>query len=148
MCYTGWAARCNWRNCPELRYFAFSNFTNLSQEISIGQAIERFLRKSRLMPGIQSMRIEEVWESVMGKTIAKYTDKVQLVQATLFDDRTRLLETSLGLGGAERQQHVANSHGVTIIFVPSGKEAAGDGFADRWDFDFETHGKSECAITA
>jgi predicted nucleic acid-binding Zn ribbon protein len=36
------------------------------------------------MPGIQSMRIEEVWESVMGKTIAKYTDKVQLVQSTLF----------------------------------------------------------------
>lgn len=56
----------------------------MSQEISIGQAIERFLRKSRLMPSIQSMRIEEVWESVMGKTIAKYTDKVQLVQATLF----------------------------------------------------------------
>lgn len=56
----------------------------MSSEISIGQAIEKFLRKSKLMSGIQSMRIEEVWESVMGRTIAKYTDKVQLVQGTLF----------------------------------------------------------------
>ena len=69
----------------------------LSQEISIGQAIENFLRSSRLKPGIQSVRIGEVWASVMGQTIAKYTDKVQLVQGTLFIDtsvaplRTELL---------------------------------------------------------
>jgi len=56
----------------------------LSYEISIGQAIQQFLRKSRLRSGIQSMQIEEVWEQLMGKTIARYTDKVQLVNATLF----------------------------------------------------------------
>jgi hypothetical protein len=56
----------------------------LSQEVSIGQAIQQFLRKSRLRPGIQSMQIGEVWENLMGKTISKYTDKVQLVNQTLF----------------------------------------------------------------
>ena len=56
----------------------------MSYEISIGQAIQQFLRKSRLRSGIQSMQIEEVWEQLMGKTIARYTDKVQLVNATLF----------------------------------------------------------------
>ena len=30
------------------------------------------------------MRIEEVWEELMGKTIAKYTDKIQIVKSTLF----------------------------------------------------------------
>ena len=30
------------------------------------------------------MQIEEVWEELMGKTIARYTDKIQIVQNTLF----------------------------------------------------------------
>ena len=30
------------------------------------------------------MQIEEVWEQLMGKTIAKYTDKIQIINNTLF----------------------------------------------------------------
>ena len=30
------------------------------------------------------MQIEEAWEKIMGKTIAKYTDKIEIVQSTLF----------------------------------------------------------------
>jgi predicted nucleic acid-binding Zn ribbon protein len=56
----------------------------LSHEISIGQAIQQFLRKSRLKSGIQSLQIEEVWENLMGKTISRYTEKVQLINHTLF----------------------------------------------------------------
>jgi len=67
-----------------LSFFCIHNIPTLSYEISIGQAIQQFLRKSRLRTGIQSMQIEEVWEQLMGKTIARYTDKVQLVNATLF----------------------------------------------------------------
>jgi hypothetical protein len=53
-------------------------------EISLQNAIKQFLQKSRLKNGIQALRIEDVWEEVMGKTIAKYTDKIQIINSTLF----------------------------------------------------------------
>ena len=53
-------------------------------EISLQDAINQFLQKSRLKNGIQASRIEDVWEEVMGKTVAKYTDKIQIINATLF----------------------------------------------------------------
>ena len=52
-------------------------------EISLQDAIQQFLQKSRLKSGIQALRIEDVWEEIMGKTIAKYTDKIQLINNTL-----------------------------------------------------------------
>jgi hypothetical protein len=52
--------------------------------ISLQEAIQQFLQKSRLKSGIQAVRIEEVWEQLMGKTIAKYTDKIQIINGTLF----------------------------------------------------------------
>ena len=53
-------------------------------EISLQDAIQQFLQKSRLKTGIQALRIEEVWEELMGKTIAKYTDKIQVINHTLY----------------------------------------------------------------
>ena len=53
-------------------------------EISLQEAIQQFLKKSRLKSGIQALRIEEVWEEIMGKTVAKYTDKIQIISGTLF----------------------------------------------------------------
>jgi len=53
-------------------------------EISLQDAIQQFLQKSRLKSGIQALRIEEIWEQVMGKTIAKYTDKIQIINHTLY----------------------------------------------------------------
>ena len=53
-------------------------------EISIGDAIKVFLRKSRLKTGIQALQIEEIWARLMGKTIAKYTEKIQIINHTLF----------------------------------------------------------------
>ena len=53
-------------------------------EISLQDAIKHFLQKCKLKCGIQALRIEEVWEEVMGKTVAKYTDKIQLINATLY----------------------------------------------------------------
>ncbi|MEI7737073.1 MAG: DUF721 domain-containing protein [Ferruginibacter sp.] len=53
-------------------------------EISLQEAIQQFLQKSRLKSGIQALRIEEIWEKIMGKTIAKYTDKIQIINNTLY----------------------------------------------------------------
>jgi hypothetical protein len=53
-------------------------------EVSIGEALQLFLKKSRLKAGIQALQIDEVWEKIMGKTVAKYTDKLQIIGSTLF----------------------------------------------------------------
>ena len=53
-------------------------------EISLGDAMREFLNKSRLKTGVQAVQIEDVWEKIMGKTIAKYTDKIQIFNQTLF----------------------------------------------------------------
>ncbi len=53
-------------------------------EFSMQDAIQQFLKQSRLKSGIQALQIEEVWENIMGKTIAKYTDKIQIINQTLF----------------------------------------------------------------
>lgn len=53
-------------------------------EISMAEALQQFLKKSKLKTGIQAMQIEDIWEKIMGKTVAKYTDKLQIVGSTLF----------------------------------------------------------------
>ncbi len=53
-------------------------------EYHIGQALKNFIDKSRLKSGINAARIEVVWEELMGKTIAKYTDKIKIINQTLF----------------------------------------------------------------
>ena len=53
-------------------------------ELSFGDAMQQFLKHSRLRQGIQAVRIEELWAEMMGKTIAKYTDKIQIIGTTLF----------------------------------------------------------------
>lgn len=48
-------------------------------EFSLQQALHEFLRASRLRGGIQALQLEDVWEEIMGKTIARYTDKLQII---------------------------------------------------------------------
>ncbi len=53
-------------------------------EISLQDAMKQFLNNSRFKTYIQAMQIEELWEEMMGKTVAKYTDKIQVIGTTLF----------------------------------------------------------------
>jgi Protein of unknown function (DUF721). len=53
-------------------------------EYSLGDALKTFLAKSRLKGNIQALQIEDVWEQLMGKTISKYTDKIQIHGKTLY----------------------------------------------------------------
>ena len=53
-------------------------------QYKIGDAIKQFLNGSRIKGGIQALQIEDVWEQIMGKTIAKYTDKIQIMGKTLY----------------------------------------------------------------
>jgi hypothetical protein len=53
-------------------------------EFHIGDALKGFLNKSPLRNGVRAVQIEEIWETLMGKTIAKYTDKIQIINNKLF----------------------------------------------------------------
>jgi predicted nucleic acid-binding Zn ribbon protein len=53
-------------------------------EYSMGDALKQFLKQSRLKGSLQALQIEEVWEKLMGKTIARYTDKIQIHGNTLY----------------------------------------------------------------
>lgn len=53
-------------------------------EYSLGDAMKQFLNKSRIKGSVQAIQIEEAWEQLMGKTIAKYTEKIQIHGQTLY----------------------------------------------------------------
>jgi hypothetical protein len=55
-------------------------------EYSLGDALRKFLDKSRLKGSIQALQIEDVWEQIMGKTVARYTDKIKIHGQTLYID--------------------------------------------------------------
>ena len=48
-------------------------------EYSFKEALKQFLGASRIKGGIQAMQIEDLWEEMMGKTVARYTDKLQII---------------------------------------------------------------------
>lgn len=53
-------------------------------EYSIGDALKKFLDGSRIKGDIQALQIEDVWKEIMGKTVARYTDKLQIIGDKLF----------------------------------------------------------------
>ncbi len=53
-------------------------------EYSLGEAIQQFLQKSRLKAPVQALKITDVWEELMGKTIAKYTDSIKIYGDKLY----------------------------------------------------------------
>ncbi|HEY4110167.1 DUF721 domain-containing protein [Puia sp.] len=53
-------------------------------EYSLGDALRKFLNQSQLKGSIQALQIEEIWEQIMGKTVARYTDKIQIHGHTLY----------------------------------------------------------------
>ncbi|GAO45642.1 DUF721 domain-containing protein [Flavihumibacter petaseus] len=53
-------------------------------EYSLAEAIQQFLRKSRLKSPVQALQITDVWEQLMGKTIAKYTDSIKIYGDKLY----------------------------------------------------------------
>lgn len=50
----------------------------------MSDALKHFMRNPRIKGSMQALQIEDVWEKIMGKTIAKYTDKIQIYGSTLY----------------------------------------------------------------
>jgi predicted nucleic acid-binding Zn ribbon protein len=53
-------------------------------EYSLADALKLFLNQSRLKGSIMALKIDEVWEKIMGKTIARYTEKIEIHGQTLY----------------------------------------------------------------
>lgn len=46
--------------------------------------MRKFLQGSQLKGSIQALQIEEIWEQLMGKTVARYTDRIRIHGQTLY----------------------------------------------------------------
>jgi hypothetical protein len=53
-------------------------------EYSMADAIKQFLSKSRLKGNVLALQITEIWEKIMGKTIARYTDQIEIHGHSLY----------------------------------------------------------------
>lgn len=53
-------------------------------EYTLKDALAKVSMEGHLSNGLKNVQIEDVWLSVVGKTIAKYTEKVHVVKKTLF----------------------------------------------------------------
>jgi hypothetical protein len=53
-------------------------------QYKMNDAIKQFLNQSRIKGDIQAMQIQELWEKIMGKTIARYTENLKIINRTLF----------------------------------------------------------------
>ena len=56
----------------------------IMSEYSLGEAMNKFIRGSRLKGDIQALRITDLWEKIMGKTIARYTDSIKIYGDKLY----------------------------------------------------------------
>lgn len=50
---------------------------------SVGDALKLFLEKSHWKPKVTELRMRNEWETIVGKTIAKYTRSISLNNKTL-----------------------------------------------------------------
>ena len=53
-------------------------------EYSMADAMKQFLKQSRIKGNIQAFQVEEAWEKIMGKTIAKYTENIHIHGQVLY----------------------------------------------------------------
>ncbi len=50
---------------------------------SLGDAMKDFIKKRNLNKNLLPFRIKEVWQDLMGTTVAKYTDEISVHHSTL-----------------------------------------------------------------
>ncbi|HEX6192665.1 MAG TPA: DUF721 domain-containing protein [Chitinophagaceae bacterium] len=85
-------------------------------QFSLGDAINEFLNKSRIKGGIQALQIEDVWEQIMGKTVARYTDKLQIIgDKLIITTNVAPLKQELGYQKDKIRQRVNEALGQRVI---------------------------------
>lgn len=85
-------------------------------EYSIQEAMRQFLEGSRIKGGIQALQIGDVWEQIMGKTIARYTDKLQIIgDKLIITTHVAPLKNELKFQREKIKQRVNEALGKAVI---------------------------------
>ncbi|MCX6317122.1 MAG: DUF721 domain-containing protein [Bacteroidetes bacterium] len=85
-------------------------------EYSIGDAMKKFLESSRLRGDIQALQIGDAWEAIMGKTVARYTDKIQIIgDKLLITTQVAPLKNELKFQKEKIKQRVNEALGQKIV---------------------------------
>lgn len=56
----------------------------LKNSLTLGQALDQMISELKLKPKMDEVRIQEDWERLMGKSIAKYTKEIKLMGGKLY----------------------------------------------------------------
>ena len=92
-------------------------------EFSMKDALKQFLDKSRIKGDIQAMQISDVWEDIMGKTVARYTDKLQIIGDKLIvSTQVAPLKNELIYQKEKIKQRVNEALGQKAIPLPSPRD--------------------------
>jgi predicted nucleic acid-binding Zn ribbon protein len=54
-----------------------------SNDSTLGDAIKLWMKSNHVAPKMTAARIESSWESIVGKSVASYTEKVKVKDSTL-----------------------------------------------------------------
>jgi predicted nucleic acid-binding Zn ribbon protein len=69
----------------------------VDSEISISAAMQMYLKRSGLKGKMLAVYVASIWEKIVGKTIANYTQKIEIFNGTLIiHTNVAVLRTELG----------------------------------------------------
>ncbi len=74
---------------------------------SVGEALKHLLEQSQWKPKIHELRMRDEWETIVGKTISKYTRNINITQKvlTIYTD-VGPLKQELQLGKEQLKQRI------------------------------------------
>ncbi|MBL7717369.1 MAG: DUF721 domain-containing protein [Flavipsychrobacter sp.] len=84
---------------------------------SIGEALNLLLEKSKWKPKVNEVKLKEEWESIVGKTIAKYTRGINLYNGvlTIYTDMAALKQ-ELTFGKEQLKDNINEYLGEIAVF--------------------------------
>lgn len=84
---------------------------------SIGEALNLLLEKSKWKPKVNEVKLKEEWESIVGKTIAKYTRSINLYNGvlTIYTDMAALKQ-ELHFGKEQLKDNINEYLGEIAVF--------------------------------
>ena len=83
---------------------------------SIGEALNLLLEKSHWKPKVVELRMRQEWETIVGKTISKYTRNINLngKKLTIYSDVAPLKQELL-LGKEQLAQRINEYFNETVV---------------------------------
>lgn len=83
---------------------------------SVKDLMQSFIKENNLSKGMQKLKIEEVWEQLMGAGVVSYTESVQLQNKTLIIKLTSsVLREELSYGKEKIIQMINDEMGEKLV---------------------------------